>query len=154
MLKYVFRMKSSQLKCASIFYKTSSYDEKQKQYKAAYEKSMKVQTMYQKLLEKKHLNMLMSMNNLTLMLINQDKCNEVEEMHQQELELCKKMMRKEHIHTLISMSNLTVMLNNQSKYAKVEEMNQQMLKFKKKMLKKKHLNTLMNISNLMLMLNN
>ncbi len=152
-LEYIFSTEPCQLKRASILRKVSSYDGRQGQYGAAYEKGMKAQTMCQKLLGKKHPDTLASMSNLASVLNSQGKYVEAEEMYRQVLKLSEKVLGKEHPNTLASMNNLASVLDSQGKYVEAEEMHRQVLKLEEKMLGKEHPNTLASMSNLTSVLN-
>ena len=69
-----------------------------------------------------HPSTLMSMNNLAMVLRNQGKYEQAEEMHRQVLKLSETVLGKEHPSTLTSMNNLAMVLSNQGKYEQAEEM--------------------------------
>jgi hypothetical protein len=81
----------------------------------------------QELLGKEHPDILTSMNNLALVLSDQDKYEQVEEMHRQALGLRETALGKEHPGILTSMNNLALVLGGQGKYVKAEEMHRQVL---------------------------
>ena len=64
---------------------------------------------------------LMSMNNLAIVLSDQGKYEQAEEMHRQALGLSETVLGKEHPDTLTSMNNLATMLRDQGKYEQTEE---------------------------------
>jgi hypothetical protein len=68
-----------------------------------------------------------SMNNMALVLRNQGKYEEVEEVHRQSLGLRETVLGKEHPSTLASMNNMALVLRNQGKYGEAEEVNRQAL---------------------------
>ena len=56
--------------------------------------------------------MLVSMNNLAIVLESQGEYEEAEEMHQQTLELREKVLDKKHPYMLVNMNNLAIMLDS------------------------------------------
>jgi hypothetical protein len=62
------------------------------------------------------------MNNLAMVLSDQGKYDQAEEMHRQALGLRETVLGKEHPDTLRSMNNLATVLRDQSKYEQTEEM--------------------------------
>jgi tetratricopeptide (TPR) repeat protein len=71
-------------------------------------------------LGKEHPSTLNSMNNPALVLGDQGKYEEAEQMHRQALQLKEKVLGKEHPDTLKSINNLAVVLRNQEKYEEAE----------------------------------
>jgi tetratricopeptide (TPR) repeat protein len=69
-----------------------------------------------------HSDTLMSMNSLAVVLRNQGKYEQAEEMHRQVLRLYETVLGKEHPDTLASITNLGAVLRDQGKYERVEEM--------------------------------
>jgi tetratricopeptide (TPR) repeat protein len=67
----------------------------------------------------------MSMNSLEMVLKDQGKYEQAEEMLRQALRLREMAMGKEHPSTLMSMNNLAGALMDQGKYEQAEEMLQQ-----------------------------
>jgi tetratricopeptide (TPR) repeat protein len=74
-----------------------------------------------------HPSTLTSMNNLALVLSDQGKHEQAEEMHRQALGLRETVLGKEHPSTLTSMNNLANVLRDQGKYEQAEEMHRQAL---------------------------
>jgi tetratricopeptide (TPR) repeat protein len=73
-----------------------------------------------------HANTLTSMSNLALVLQDQGKYGEAEEMNRQALTGREKKLGVDHPNTLI-VSNLGLVLQDQRKYKQAEEMNRQVL---------------------------
>ncbi|KAJ9663362.1 hypothetical protein H2198_000879 [Neophaeococcomyces mojaviensis] len=94
-----------------------------------------------------HPDTLTSMNDLALVLSNQGKYEQAEEMHGQTLEVQKKVLGHEHPDTLTSMNNLALVLSRQGKYEQAEEMHGQTLEVQKKVLGHEHLTTLASMNN-------
>jgi tetratricopeptide (TPR) repeat protein len=99
-----------------------------------------------------HPDTLTSMNNLALVLSNQGKYEQAEEMYRQVLRLKETVLGKENPSTLTSMNNLAEVLRNQGKYEQAEEMHRQKLRLCETMLGKEHPDTLISIDNLALVL--
>jgi tetratricopeptide (TPR) repeat protein len=76
-------------------------------------------------LGKEHPSTLMSMNSLAMVLKDQGKYEQAEEMLRQALRLRETVLGKEHPSTLMSMNNLAGVLMDQGKYERAEEMLQQ-----------------------------
>src|SRR5436190_1450586 len=76
---------------------------------------------------KEHPDTLTSSTNLVVMLQDQSKYEEAEQMHRQALQGYEKALGKEHPDTLRSINNLAVMLQYQGKYEEAEQMNPQAL---------------------------
>ena len=105
-----------------------------------------------KILGVEHPSTLTGMNNLALVLNQQGKYEEAEEMHRQALALRETVLGKEHPNTLRSMNNLALVLESQGKYEEAEEIYRQALALKETVLGKEHPDTLGSINNLALVL--
>ena len=66
-------------------------------------------------MSKEHPHTLTSINDLAIVLGDQNKYEQAEEMHRQELGLCEKVLDKEHPDTLTSMNDLATVLSDQGK---------------------------------------
>jgi len=73
-------------------------------------------------MRKEYLYTLTSMNNLAMVLKDQGKYEQAEEMYRQALGLSETVVGKEHPDILTSMNNLAIALRNQGKYEQAEEM--------------------------------
>ena len=82
----------------------------------------------ERVLGKEHPNTLLSMGNLALVLSNQGKYQQAEEMNRRTLELRERVLGKEHPDALSSMNNLASVLSNQGKYKQAEEMHRSHLR--------------------------
>jgi tetratricopeptide (TPR) repeat protein len=87
------------------------------------------------------------MNNLALVLSDQGKYEQAEEIHRQILELRETILGEEHPDTLTSMNNLALGLSNQGEYEQAEEMHRQELELCETVLGKDHPSTLTSMSN-------
>jgi tetratricopeptide (TPR) repeat protein len=96
----------------------------------------------------KHPSTLISMNALALVLSDQGKYEQAEEICRQALRLRETVLNKEHPDTLTSMDNLALVLNGQGKYEQAEEMHQQALRLRETVLGKEHPDTLTRMENL------
>src|SRR5437762_585064 len=67
------------------------------------------------------------MNNLAVVLSDQGRYEQAEEMHRQALALKERVLGKEHPDTLTSMSNLAGVLSGQGKYEQAVELDRQVL---------------------------
>jgi tetratricopeptide (TPR) repeat protein len=76
-------------------------------------------------LGKEHPSTLMSMNSLTIVLKDQSKYEQAEEMLRQAFRLRETVLGKEHPSTLMSRNNLAGVLMDQGKYEQAEGMLQQ-----------------------------
>lgn len=72
----------------------------------------------EKILKKKYLNTLTSMNNLALILNKQGKYEAAETIHRQTLAIYKKILEKKHPNTLTSIYCLTNLLAQRNSYDK------------------------------------
>ncbi|RYP42629.1 hypothetical protein DL768_010304 [Monosporascus sp. mg162] len=97
-------------------------------------------------------NQITDMNNLAVVLDNQGKYDEAEQMHRQTLELKEKVLGREHPDTLASMNNLALIWDSQGKYDEAEQMHRQTLELKEKVLGREHPSTLRSMNNLALVL--
>jgi tetratricopeptide (TPR) repeat protein len=95
---------------------------------------------------------LTSMNNLAMVLSDQGKYEQAEEMQRQALGLQETVLGKEHPGTLRSMNNLATILRDQGKYEQAEEMQCQALRLQETVLGKEHPQTLMSMNNLAMVL--
>jgi tetratricopeptide (TPR) repeat protein len=89
-----------------------------------------------------HPDTLTSVSNLALVLRDQGKYKEAEEMHRRALEGKEKVLGTEHPYTLISVNNLASVLQDQGKYEEAEEMNRRALEGREKVLGLEHPRTL------------
>jgi tetratricopeptide (TPR) repeat protein len=71
---------------------------------------------------KEYLYTLTSMNNLAMVLRDQGKYEQAEEIYRQALRLSETVVGKEHPDTLTNMNNQAIVLRNQGKYEQAEEM--------------------------------
>jgi tetratricopeptide (TPR) repeat protein len=97
---------------------------------------------------------LTSMSNLALVLSDQGKYEEVEQMHREVLAVMERVSGKEHPDTLTSMNNLAAVLGNQAKYEEAEQMHREVLAVKERVLGKEHPDTLASMNNLAVALGN
>ena len=102
----------------------------------------------------KHPSTLSSMNNLAVVLSDQGKYEQAEDMSRQALGLRETVLGKEHPSTLTSMNNLASVLSNQGKYEQAEEMHRQALRLSEMVLGKEHPSTLTSMNNLASVLSN
>jgi tetratricopeptide (TPR) repeat protein len=96
---------------------------------------------------------LISMNNLAVVLRDQGKYEQAEEMRRQTLGLQETVLSKEHPETLTGMNNLAMVLRDQGKYEQAEKMWRQTLELQETVLGKEHPSTLTSMNNLAVVLN-
>ena len=106
----------------------------------------------EKVLGPKHLNTLISVNNLAVVLRNRGKYKESEEMNRRALKGIEKVLGLEHPDTLTSIDNLASVLQLQGKYKESEEMYRRALTGRSYVFFSQHLNTLISVNNLALLL--
>ncbi|XTI89188.1 Tetratricopeptide repeat-domain-containing protein [Cenococcum geophilum] len=81
------------------------------------------------------------MNNLAVVIVNQGKYEEAEQICRHTLELKEKVLGREHPDTLSSMSKLAVVFRNQGKYEEAEQVRRQALELKENVLGREHPDT-------------
>ena len=91
---------------------------------------------------KKHLNTLTTINNLALVLEEQGKVKEAEQMHRKTLLLKEEVLGKKHPDTLRCLNNLAVALDKQGNYAEADALYLATLSSREKVLGKEHPETL------------
>jgi hypothetical protein len=92
------------------------------------------------------------MNNLAIVLEEQGKVKEAEQMHRRTLLLKEKVLGKEHPNTLMSMSNLAVALNGQGNHAEADAIYRGTLSTREKVLGKEHPETLRSMNQVAMVL--
>ncbi|KAK0728575.1 hypothetical protein B0T26DRAFT_869597 [Lasiosphaeria miniovina] len=95
---------------------------------------------------------LKAMSNLAIVIDNQGKYEEAEQIYRQALQLTEKVLGKEHPSTLNSMNNFANMLDRQGKYEEAKQMDRQALQLREKVLGKEHPSTLDSMNNLAIVL--
>jgi tetratricopeptide (TPR) repeat protein len=123
------------------------------QFSAAETTHRQALSLREKSLGKKHVQTLVSMNEVGLAVNNQGRYEAAEAMNRQTLALKETVLGREHPETLMTMSNLAGALDSQGKYEAAEAMNRETLALSETVLGREHPSTLATMSNLAGVLN-
>jgi tetratricopeptide (TPR) repeat protein len=118
------------------------------QYSAAGTTHRQALSLREKNLRKKHIQTLLSINEVGLALKNQGGYEAAEAVNRQTLALFKTELGRKHPDTLTSMNNLAGVLDSQGKYQEAEAINRQTLALKETMLGPEHPSTLTSMSDI------
>jgi ankyrin repeat protein/tetratricopeptide (TPR) repeat protein len=151
-LKSDFHRESDTQHRETLLYNVAWFEWRQGRYESSYQNALKAYNLHKNELGGSDTHTFNNLNLLALVLRDQRKYQEAEEMNRQALEGREKLLGPNHPDTLASIDNLAGVLQYQGMYEEAEAMNRRALAGREKLLGREHLDTLNSVSNLALVL--